>query len=1033
MGAFNGEVRSQDGNVGAVVMDSFVGTLNAGQDAWMIGEGNLLIGGINAGDDAGVYLYGDVNGSVVAENHVDVFTYGTFTGSIIAGEDVVRVYALGGIYGSIVAERGSIGTHWSYWHDDEYAGVLSHGSIDATISALGANESVGSVIAWGPIDGTITAGHSVGVVRSAASVNAVITPEGSVIENDSSVITQFPISDIPDSIVPELLAYRATTLANWEEDTTESRDQMQQIREEVELAIEATYNALAELEAEIRDTKSELESELDTAKTESQTAFLQTLDDLRSSLLQQQKDLIGQVESDRQAQILSRTRKIEAGEAAWQKSLGEAQLATAKLAQALESLSLEGQKTKLEFAKDADKTQDWVRQGVDGVLSAINPMNMLKSIGESWAAAHRQVLEHADTLGYTGAKRAYFYAVNMAPLVKRFASMYYGEDIWTLKKMDGIDRILEGASIILDVASVLFPVLRVRNFFTAPCRAGWVFGKCFTGDTPVVIAELPHGSSVAFAGVQVIPDDESASFGNLCLILGVGAGILTLSNRRKKKATQRTGGRGSLPGMPHVPLEVPPEPDLTPELDELYGSPTSPMLDASVPATSSRSLLSRQNPLLAERPVSAVREQVTPTGGGTEVREDVPVAAVEESSESDWKATGTIASGINQEHQPVTSEPTTMRSGRSLSAVMGLLSIALICLGIFFKGQSTTGSAGPQLLAAATASERSNQGGELGESPVPQFLTIPISDLEVMHHRVMAHNPLRAEVTEELGEINPEDWRVVTVEHVQPDGSKVTIIRGVPFEEIESEQLAVGRVIDVSMPENGIEGEFIVQSISSCPVPAEGEGSLVTCKFIHENAQVCDLKLQGSEETIGVTKGHLFWNVNRKAFVPIGEFVPGEQLDHADGTVASIQSLTSRTSRETVYNLEVNGEHVYQVGASGILVHNKCHGNSRRSRKSNHVYKIIDTRTGEIYKIGISGGKIGKNGSYRAINQVNRMNNKNPGRFRHEILKNNLTRSKALSMEQGLVTAFAKARKALTGLFEGPLRNKRPGPDRAFD
>ena len=38
------------------------------------------------------------------------------------------------------------------------------------------------------------------------------------------------------------------------------------------------------------------------------------------------------------------------------------------------------------------------------------------------------------------------------------------------------------------------------------------------------------------------------------------------------------------------------------------------------------------------------------------------------------------------------------------------------------------------------------------EADEPQFLTVPIRDLQVMHHRVMAHNPLRHEVTESLGD-----------------------------------------------------------------------------------------------------------------------------------------------------------------------------------------------------------------------------------------------------------------------------------------
>ena len=43
----------------------------------------------------------------------------------------------------------------------------------------------------------------------------------------------------------------------------------------------------------------------------------------------------------------------------------------------------------------------------------------------------------------------------------------------------------------------------------------------------------------------------------------------------------------------------------------------------------------------------------------------------------------------------------------------------------------------------------------------------------------------------------------------------------------------------------------------------------------------------------------------------------------SDGT-ALVTSITSRGSPEPVFNLEVQFEHVYRVGDSGVLVHNGC-------------------------------------------------------------------------------------------------------------
>jgi RHS repeat-associated protein len=47
------------------------------------------------------------------------------------------------------------------------------------------------------------------------------------------------------------------------------------------------------------------------------------------------------------------------------------------------------------------------------------------------------------------------------------------------------------------------------------------------------------------------------------------------------------------------------------------------------------------------------------------------------------------------------------------------------------------------------------------------------------------------------------------------------------------------------------------------------------------------------------------------------------------------------------------------------------HGNSKTSTKAQHGYEIIDTRTGQVVKTGVSGGKIRADGkSYRAEKQV---------------------------------------------------------------
>ncbi|QQS03600.1 MAG: hypothetical protein IPK50_15000 [Fibrobacterota bacterium] len=97
----------------------------------------------------------------------------------------------------------------------------------------------------------------------------------------------------------------------------------------------------------------------------------------------------------------------------------------------------------------------------------------------------------------------------------------------------------------------------------------------------------------------------------------------------------------------------------------------------------------------------------------------------------------------------------------------------------------------------------------------------------------------------------------------------------------------------------------------------------------------------------------------------------------------------------------------------------KCgasHGNHRNNRKANHVYEIRNKKTGEIHKYGISSGKIRKDGkSYRAEKQVRALN-KAAGNNAYEsrIVKNGLTRDRALKMEQGRVNGYAKAQQRMS-------------------
>jgi hypothetical protein len=81
----------------------------------------------------------------------------------------------------------------------------------------------------------------------------------------------------------------------------------------------------------------------------------------------------------------------------------------------------------------------------------------------------------------------------------------------------------------------------------------------------------------------------------------------------------------------------------------------------------------------------------------------------------------------------------------------------------------------------------------------------------------------------------------------------------------------------------------------------------------------------GTIELIEGTPIHPIWSVDRNDWVPLGELTEGETLQAAGG-IATVLSLALVTCSQSVYNIGVHGEHVYQVGHLALLVHNAYTG-----------------------------------------------------------------------------------------------------------
>ncbi len=261
------------------------------------------------------------------------------------------------------------------------------------------------------------------------------------------------------------------------------------------------------------------------------------------------------------------------------------------------------------------------------------------------------------------------------------------------------------------------------------------------------------------------------------------------------------------------------------------------------------------------------------------------------------------------------------------------------------------------------------------------LITRPIQDIRP-GMRVIAKNPeLHGQDVPEIA-IVPEDTRLVSLHMVKPDGHELTIETLVPLEslcaaiierlasgdsdfaieprpligteeDVFLNEILVGYEFELHLAELGAEGPASITSIQPClPIESDdGTGRrLVTSVFRHAAANVIDVAIGSSDQSIGVTANHPFWSEDRQSFIPAGELRLGENLRKADGTLTQVTRINPRRGPPVpVFNFEVDGQHVYSVGADGILVHNAYNNMGKYS-----IYLGVNKITGLIDWVGIT-------------------------------------------------------------------------------
>jgi hypothetical protein len=235
---------------------------------------------------------------------------------------------------------------------------------------------------------------------------------------------------------------------------------------------------------------------------------------------------------------------------------------------------------------------------------------------------------------------------------------------------------------------------------------------------------------------------------------------------------------------------------------------------------------------------------------------------------------------------------------------------------------------------------------------------IPIKSIRV-GQRVWVAEDAPGDGDLEFGEdVVPAQWHKMVLRCPKRDGTTAHVEMLRPARWLAERDVAAGGTVDIDVPECGISGRADVLAVEACPPIAPGAGRVVTSTFHHQAVTTIDIIIDGMDEPIGSTPNHPIWSETKQQFVRADALQPGEQVRTLTG-LAQVVAIAPRGPPEPVYNLEVQVDHLFHVGTSGVLVHNnlpiinpcfdlktvkhhifnKFRGNSPKSQKYRDFFK----------------------------------------------------------------------------------------------
>jgi hypothetical protein len=186
-------------------------------------------------------------------------------------------------------------------------------------------------------------------------------------------------------------------------------------------------------------------------------------------------------------------------------------------------------------------------------------------------------------------------------------------------------------------------------------------------------------------------------------------------------------------------------------------------------------------------------------------------------------------------------------------------------------------------------------------------------------------------------EVDPRTWKLVKLRAWArwADGTldDINIETLQPPEWLAAENVREGGYIPLPLDllEMGLSEDLrgLALAIKPCPAIKPGPGRLVLTTVNHLNAYVRELTVedcQGHREKIRPTGFHKFYRASDGQWLSAEDLEAGDQLQGQNGGLRVVAN-TRVSGVHRVYNMTVEGEHVYRVSSLGVLTHNlHCDG-----------------------------------------------------------------------------------------------------------